>query len=129
MRAALPNRQTGAASHDFRGCGWLDEARNTLKSTPGHVTPPCSGQDLVKIPGLRVATPTFAGHRVVGPMAAPAVEGVRADPELGAEISNLGAGLVLLEGHDDLLVGEAVLSMSVLLLQEDRRNCWIRIRG
>src|SRR6266566_1629017 len=64
MRAALPNRQTGVVPHAFRGSGRLGEARSSLKSTPGYLTPPCSGQDLVKIAelrGRRAEVPALSG--------------------------------------------------------------------
>jgi len=54
---------------------------------------------------------------------------VLAHPDLAAQVADASSGVVLLEHGDDLLLGEAALLISVLLLQEDRHNFWIRIRG
>jgi len=60
MRAALPNRQTGVATHVFSRSEELQEAQTPPESTRGSTSPLELGQDLVKVSVSPFEPATFA---------------------------------------------------------------------
>src|SRR5258708_6340366 len=69
---------------------------------PGGVRPPILLLERLQLAGVSHLHPAV--------LRSPAVEGVLANSELAAQVGDAGAGVVLFERGDDLLLGEAALS-------------------